>query len=254
MAPPAGCPVTVAGSATPELRAFSGALAVVVCGTGIVPDRSGFDSTIVGLSGEVSATSGGVVLLSATTTVTLSCERARVPSGAIDCSTISCDPGGNGGGTSANAPLSSARARKYGSPSRSNSMVAPGAARPAMTLSPFGSTRTMSNDGMIGAGAAGAGVDSFSKMPAAWCREAPESGTVGVGALESAVGDDIPVARPSIPGVRGAWTMPNQLIRETSPTATRIATAVRPCARCTNLLRPSVLLTRHQNMSRNHSP
>jgi hypothetical protein len=48
-----------------------------------VPDRSGFDSTSVGLSGEVSATSGGVVLLSAMATVTLSRERVRVPSGAI---------------------------------------------------------------------------------------------------------------------------------------------------------------------------
>src|SRR5215218_2714204 len=133
--------------------------------------------------------------------------------------TISCDPGGNGGGTSANAPLWSARAQKYGSPSRNTSMVAPGAARPAMTLSPFGSTRTMSKDGMIATGAAGAGYSSFGEIPAACCREAPGSGTVGVAALESAVGEEVPPAGPSTAGVRGAPTMPNQLIRKTSPTA-----------------------------------
>ena len=80
--------------------------------TAAVPasEASGWESTTVGLSGEVSATSGGA-RRSLTTTVTLPRERARVPSGAIVCRTTSCEPGGSGGGTRAKRPDPSARPR-----------------------------------------------------------------------------------------------------------------------------------------------
>jgi hypothetical protein len=118
-----------------------------------------------------------------------------------------------------------------------------------MTLSPFGSTRTMSNEGTIGVGAAGGGVGSCDGMPAECCRAVPGGETVGVIALDSDVGEVMPASRPSPPGVRGASTMPNQLIRKISPTATRIAMVIRPCALWTNSLRPWIILTSHHNMT-----
>jgi hypothetical protein len=168
-----------------------------------------------------------------------------------------CDPGGSGEGTNAKRPLWSASARKCGSPSRNNSMVAPGAARPAMTLSPFGSTRTMSKDGAIGAGAAGARGGSLPKPVTACCRGVPASGPVRAGGLEAAVGKGIPAAGPasraSGPGSRGASTVPNQPSRETRPTVARTATAARPRGRRTNWLRFSITLTRHHRVRRVNS-
>jgi hypothetical protein len=165
-----------------------------------------------------------------------------------------CDPGGSGEGTTTKRPLSSATARKCGSPSRNNSTVAPGAARPAMTLSPFGSTRTMSNDGAIGAGAAGARGGS---LPTACCRRLPASGPVRAGGLEAAGGKGIPAAGPAscafCPGSGGALTVPNQLRRETRPTVARTAMAARPRGRRTNWLTSSITLTRHHRVRRVNS-
>jgi hypothetical protein len=55
----------------------------------------------------------------------LSRERVRVPSGAIDCRTISWEPGGSGGGTKAKRPDWSAAARAWLVPLRNRSMVRP---------------------------------------------------------------------------------------------------------------------------------
>ena len=91
---------------------------------------SGFESRTVGLSGAVSATSGRVLPFSLTTIVTLSRERWRVPSGAIDCSTIWWEPGGSGGGTRAKRPEWSAAPRAWTWPLRRSSIVAPGRGAP----------------------------------------------------------------------------------------------------------------------------
>ncbi len=48
----------------------------------------------------------------------------------------------------ANCPDASATTRSCGSPLRNNSTLAPGAALPAMTASPDGSTRATSNAGL----------------------------------------------------------------------------------------------------------
>ena len=126
-----------------------------------------------------------------------------------------------------------------------------------MTLSPFGSTRTMSNDGAIGAGAAGARGGSLPKPVTACCRRVPASGPVRAAGLEAAVGKGIPAAGPascaSGPGAGGASTVPNQPRRETRPTVARTAIAARPRGRRANWLRSSITLTRHHRVRRVNS-
>jgi hypothetical protein len=121
-----------------------------------------------------------------------------------------------------------------------------------MTLSPFGSTRTMSNDGAIASVAAGARGGSLPK-PMAACRGVPASGPVRTGGLEAAVGKGIPAGPASCafcPGSGGALTVPNQPRRETRPTIARTAMAARPRGRRANWLRSSITLTRHHRVRR----
>ena len=128
--------------------------------------ESGADRTTVGRSGEVSVTRGLRARSSLMTTVTLSRDCARVPSGAIEVRPISCEPGASGGGTKANKPDVSAMARAWLRPLRRRSTVAPGAPRPAITLSPFGSIRTTSKDGVCALRAsAAATILTCSGMP-----------------------------------------------------------------------------------------
>ena len=132
------------------------------------PGACGDDRTTVGLSGVVKAMSGFVSFFSAMATVMLDCDWVRVPSGAIDCRITSCEPGGKGGGTKAKRPAASLATRAWLLPFRSSSTVAPGAARPAITLSPVGSTRTTSNEGATGASrAAAAGGSAAGAGPGA---------------------------------------------------------------------------------------
>src|ERR671913_2175415 len=91
----------VLGSAAPG----AAGLASAVLASGI----SGFDRSTVGLSGDASATRGRV-LSGLITTVTLSRERWRAPSGAMDCRTIWWEPGGRGGGMMAKRTDASATA------------------------------------------------------------------------------------------------------------------------------------------------
>ena len=73
-----------------------------------------------------------------------------------------CSPGGRGAGIMTNWPVASLVASATVLPSSLSSTLAWGAARPATTASPVGSTDTTSKDGLTAAeatgGAAGAGV------------------------------------------------------------------------------------------------
>ncbi|MGH1573147.1 hypothetical protein ACRAWG_23850 [Methylobacterium sp. P31] len=115
----------------------------------------GCDRTTVAASGAVRATSGWRSRPGATSTATLCFELAARPSLAVMRRRISLGPAGSAGGTMANCPLASAVARATGLPSRSISTSACGAPRPATTVSPFGSTRTMSKRGASAASSLG---------------------------------------------------------------------------------------------------
>ena len=107
------------------------------------------------------------VRLSGTETVTLWSDAIRRPSFRVWTRLRSCVPGDREGGTMANWPPASAVDRSCGVPLRSSSTTAPGAARPATTASPVGSTLTTSNTGGAGwsatvaaGGVAGTGAGS----------------------------------------------------------------------------------------------
>jgi hypothetical protein len=219
-------------------------------GEGSAPDR-----TTVGLSGAVSVTSGGLLRSADTTTVTLSRERWRVPSGAIASSTTSCAPGGSGGGTNANNPDASATTRACGRPLLSRSIVAPGTLRPAITASPLGSTRTTSKDGagasaavrpgscgVAGLAGAGLGAEGAISGGAGTAGAVAARGTVG-GAAGKASARSLPTSAfdptsaVAAGGVRGAsdacrcgLTMPSQMPNAASASkpATARAAAPRP--------------------------
>ncbi|GJE62361.1 hypothetical protein MPOCJGCO_4494 [Methylobacterium trifolii] len=121
-----------------------------------VRDEPGCDSTTVALSGEVRATNGLASPDGATATATLSRDWRTMPFASVARRPTSLLPAGRAGGTMANWPFPSATARAVGLPSTKSSTVPFGVARPATTSSPFGSTRTVSNDGELGSGAPGA--------------------------------------------------------------------------------------------------
>jgi hypothetical protein len=134
------------------------------------------------------ATSGWALRFGSTTMVTLSRDCALAPSGAIEWSTISCEPGGRGGGTKANSPAVSLTTRAWTAPLRISSTVAPAAARPAMTLSPEGSMRTMSKEGTAAPATAGAaaGRSGGRGLPAASAGGAAGRGSAADGGAGSA--------------------------------------------------------------------
>ena len=160
---PAGLPASRDPSVPPGAGAALPGVAAKAAAGGLpeASGASGCDSTRVGASGALRAISGLASRFSATTTVTLSRPGSGLPSGPVARRAISLVPGGRSGGVRANWPEASARAVAKGLPSRRSSMRLSGAARPAMTLAPSGSTRTMSKLGVpssargVASGAAG---------------------------------------------------------------------------------------------------
>ena len=100
-------------------------------------------------------------------------------------------PGGSGGGTKAKAPVASATTMSWTSPLRSSSTVAPARARPAMTASPDGSTRTMSKTAGSSSATASPTLGSSTLGSAAIGSSTRGSSTVsGEGARRIQRGDD----------------------------------------------------------------
>ncbi len=133
---PAGVAVAGAG-ARPVTTDAAGAAATVL----------GLARSCVGLPGSTSATITSPLGAAGTETAMLWLETIVAPLGAAKLSVSSCEPGGSGGATSANWPAASATTVAWGAPFSISVTLAPGAARPAITLSPLGSTRTTSKAG-----------------------------------------------------------------------------------------------------------
>ncbi len=168
--PVVGMPASAPGSSRP---AFGASRPGTVVGAGLPgAGPSGRDRTWVGASGDDRATRGLASRAGATTTATRVDDRCVSPFASVARSPISLLPAGRGGGVRVKCPPASACARATGWPSTSTSTDAFGAARPAITASPFGSTRTTSNPGAADAdgreGGRLAGGPGSSRVRADW--------------------------------------------------------------------------------------